>query len=154
MPPVILPVPHLQQQDRGECLAICAAMVLSYLGITIARNRLFKLLQIKQGLGTPAYNIRRLEQIGFTVVYQQGTLAKLHEHLTQNRPCIAMVKTEQLPYWTEAVDHAVVVIGMDDETVYLNDPEFATAPFQVSQGDFDLAWLERDEFYAVISPRN
>jgi hypothetical protein len=47
-------------------------MVLSYLGITIARNRLFKLLQIKRGLGTPAYNIRRLEQLGFTVNYQQG----------------------------------------------------------------------------------
>lgn len=41
---------------------------------------------------------------------------------------------------------------MDAQSVYLNDPAFANAPIQVSQGDFQLAWLEHDEFYAVLSP--
>jgi ABC-type bacteriocin/lantibiotic exporter with double-glycine peptidase domain len=154
MPPVILPVSHFQQREYGECLAACAAMVLGYFGVIVAYNRLLKLLRIELGLGTPAYNIRRLEQFGFTVIYQQGTLAELHEHLTHNHPCIAMVKTEQLPYWTESIDHAVVVVGVDDEAVYLNDPAFSNAPFRVSHGDFGLAWLDRDEFYAAILPQS
>jgi ABC-type bacteriocin/lantibiotic exporter with double-glycine peptidase domain len=153
MTPVILPVPHVQQHEYGECLAACAAMVLGYFGVTVAYRRLLKLLQIEPDLGTPAYNIRRLEQIGFTVGYQQGVLAELHDHLTNNHPCIAMVNTQELPYWSEAVQHAVVVVGLDANDIYLNDPAFSNSPFQVSHGDFELAWLEQDEFYAVVSPR-
>ena len=37
--------------------------------------------------------------------------------------------------------------------VYLNDPEFPHAPIPVSIGDFDLAWLERDELYATFKRR-
>jgi hypothetical protein len=40
---------------------------------------------------------------------------------------------------------------MNDANVYLNDPAFVQAPMQVSIGDFDLAWLEHDEKYAVIT---
>lgn len=90
---ILLPVPHLQQQERGECLAACAAMLLAY---------------------------------------------------------VAFVKTGELPYWDEDCDHAVVVAGLDDEVVYLNDPAFPDAPVQVPRGDFDLAWLGRDEFFAAL----
>jgi hypothetical protein len=41
---------------------------------------------------------------------------------------------------------------MDDTHVYLNDPALPNAPILVSRGDFELAWLERDEFYAVLMP--
>ena len=61
------------------------------------------------------------------------------------------MQTGQLPYWTEDVPHAVVVIGMSGSEVYLNDPAVVQAPLAVPLGDFDLAWLERDELYAVIT---
>ncbi len=155
LPPVILPVPNIQQHDHGECLAACAAMVLTYLGFPTAYRRLLKLLQIQPQVGTPAPNIRQLEILGLNVVYNtQGTLVELHDHLANNRPCITFVKTIELPYWGEAGDHAVVVVGLDDEHIYLNDPAFTTAPMQVSRGDFDLAWLGRDEFYAVLMRRD
>ena len=35
----------------------------------------------------------------------------------------------------------------------LNDPAFEEAPKVVSRGDFDLAWLERDEVYATFLRR-
>lgn len=61
--------------------------------------------------------------------------------------------TEELPYWQQmSVRHVVVVVGMDNEHVYLNDPEFTHAPIGVTIGDFDLAWLQREEYYGVLTP--
>ncbi|MCQ3977962.1 MAG: hypothetical protein DPW09_31430 [Anaerolineae bacterium] len=77
----------------------------------------------------------------------------LFDHLSQGWPCLAFIKTGELPYWEENVDHAVVVVGLDDQYIYLNDPAFPTAPVQVDRKEFELAWLEWDEKYAVVSPR-
>jgi predicted double-glycine peptidase len=71
---------------------------------------------------------------------------------TTGWPVIVPLRTGELPHWSENIDHAVVVVGMDEHSVYLNDPAFATAPIQVPHGDFDLAWLEREEYYAVLAP--
>ena len=77
----------------------------------------------------------------------------LRTHLQNNQPCIVFVDTGQLPYWDESANHALVVVGLDEDYVYVHDPEFPNAPLQVSIGDFDLAWLEHDEMYAVITRR-
>ncbi len=61
------------------------------------------------------------------------------------------LQTDELPYWNDDTLHAVLVIGLDDTDIYLNDPAFPNGPVQVSRGDFDLAWLARDEYYAVIT---
>ncbi len=153
MSPVILPVPHVRQRNSGECLAACAMMVLAYLGFSITYGRLLKLLRVRKQIGAPASNIRSLEQLGINVIYKQGTLAELHSHLTNGLPCITFVNTGELPHWETDSDHAVVVVGLDNEYIYLNDPEFPNVPIQVTHGDFDLAWLDWDEFYAVLRPR-
>ena len=44
MPKHLLPVPHHKQREGADCLAACAAMVLSYLGLSVAYERLLKLL--------------------------------------------------------------------------------------------------------------
>ena len=151
--PVLLPVKHIQQHAAGECLAACAAMVLDYLDNPIAYKRLLPLLRIKRGLGTPFYNIRELEKQGVSVLYKKGTLPELHNHLINGSPCIVAVQTEQLPYWNGVISgHVVVMVGMDAAHVLVNDPEFANASFRVKFGDFDLAWLEQGEHYAVLQP--
>jgi uncharacterized protein YvpB len=81
-----------------------------------------------------------------------GNWEELQAHLENNRPCMTLVQTSELPYWAEESDHAVIVIGLDDELIYLNDPAFPEAPIQVTRGEFDLAWLEKDEVYAVLIP--
>ena len=153
MPPVHLTVPHIQQQWPGECLAACAEMILTYLAIPVRHKRLLKLLRVKSGVGAPAANIRHLEQLNLEVIYQQGSFDELYDHLRQGRPCIAFIKTGELSYWDEAVNHAVVVVGLDDQFIYVNDPAFPDAPIQVERGEFDLAWLEWDEFYAAFIRR-
>ena len=49
-------------------------------------------------------------------------------------------------------DHAVVVVGMEGNEVLINDPAFPIPAIRVSIGDFDLAWFEGMERYAVLVP--
>ncbi len=150
--PVLLPVPHLQQPRDGDCLPACVYMVLAYMGIKTKFWRLRWLLGTKS-FGTPFLHIRHLESLGITInTRANGSLAVLHQYLTQNYPCIVSIQTENLPYWNHNALHAVVVVGMDENYIYLNDPDLPDAPIPVMQGDFDLAWLAQDERYAVLLP--
>lgn len=156
MPPyyssILLPVPHLQQPSDGDCLPACAYMVLAYLGKKTRFWRLRRIMSTKS-FGTPFYNISRLSQLGFEVHLQaRGTLATLHSYLQRDYPCIVSIQTEHLSYWDRNALHAVVVVGMDNDAIYLNDPELPDAPVTVSHGDFDLAWLTQDERFAVLLP--
>lgn len=124
-------------------------MVLMYLGRSVRYERLVRLLGTKDH-GTPFSNLRRLEQIGVQVTVASGTLTQLYHQLSQNGPCITSVQTADLPHWEVQTDHAVVVVGMDHQYVYLNDPSFEIAPIIVPLGDFDLAWLAKDEDFAFF----
>lgn len=149
---VLLPVIHVQQHNEGDCLAACVDMVLKYLAAPRAYPRLLRALHIDKRVGAPFPNIQRLEKLGITVVFRQGSLVQLYKFLQNGWPVIIPVKTGQLPYWQEDTDHAIVVVGMDEQSVYINDPAFVTAPIPVSHGNLDLAWLERNEYYAVLAP--
>lgn len=148
----ILHVRHIQQRQRGECLAACAAMALDYLQIPFNYDRLKELLAVKW-FGAPFFKIQNLSEMGVVVVCKErGTLDDVYEHLSDDHPCIAFVKTKELPYWAdEPTDHAVIVSGLDTTHILLNDPAFNYAPIKVSRGDFELAWLERNEVYAAIA---
>lgn len=152
MTPFLLRVSHVPQHRTGECLAACAAMVLTYMGLPARYEPLLRLLRVKPGIGAASFNIRELEKLGVGIVYKQGTLEELHNQLAHDRPCIVFVKTSELPYWDTAADHAVVVVGLEDRYIYLNDPAFSYAPVEVPHGDFGLAWQGRDNFYAVLMP--
>lgn len=125
-------------------------MVLNYLGKPTGEDRLMSLLRVQPDLGAAASNIKRLVALGVAVTYTSGTLDDLNHQLEQGLPCVAFVDTLHLGYWSEATRHAVVVVGIDDESIYLNDPFFAEAPQSVSHLEFELAWDEFDNAYAVI----
>ncbi|HLE30056.1 MAG TPA: cysteine peptidase family C39 domain-containing protein [Anaerolineales bacterium] len=109
MASIQLPIDHFQQRQEGECLAACAVMALTYLGLAADYNRLLKLLEVEPEVGAIFSKVRKLESLGVQVVYKRGNLDELREHLENNRPCIALVKTGELPYWDYSTDHAVVV---------------------------------------------
>ncbi len=127
-------------------------MALSAIGLSAPYRQLLELLRVKPP-GTSFINVRALEQLGIDVTCERGTLNRLYEHLVSNHAPIVPVLTGELPYWDRSTQHAVVVVGLDDEYVYLNDPAFAVAPIPGSLGDFELAWLGRDEYYAVLRRR-
>ena len=128
-------------------------MTLNYYGHSVRYNYLGQLLGVQRPFGAPFSNIRALGKEHFHVLYQQGTLPELYEHLQQGTPCIVSVETGELPYWNLRSRHVVLLVGMDSKNVYLNDPEFSDAPIRSPIGDFDLAWLAQEERYAVLTPR-
>lgn len=57
-----------------------------------------------------------------------------------------------LDHWQgEDSSHVAVVVGYDDEYVYLNDPAFADAPQRVLWDGFLAAWEEYDRMAAIVS---
>lgn len=149
MPNILLPIPHYTQHSDGDCLAACAKMVLDYLGVPADYDHLLWLLGVKP-YGTPGSRLKNLASLGVHVRYAHGTLDELFDYLSRGQPCIALVRTDQLPYWAYATDHAVLVAGFDEHAVYINDPAFEQSPQCVSHADFELAWMIFDYRYAVI----
>ena len=149
MPTILLPVKNHPQHSTGDCLAACAAMALEYAGVSIAYNRLLRLLDV-QSYGTPGSRLNRLTTLDIQVRYAHGAIDLLFEVLTAKHPCIVLLRTDCLPYWTYTTDHAVLVIGFDEQTFYVNDPAFEQAPHQVLHSNLELAWMEFDYRYAMI----
>lgn len=125
-------------------------MVLSYLGVSTSYRKLLRTLRIQRQYGAPSSNVRYLVRLGVTVVYKTGTLPSLHAHLNHNRPCIAFVQAGELPYWQVQTKHALVVIGIDERFVYVNDPALSAGATPIPHGDFQLAWIEHDEYFATF----
>ncbi|MCB0091072.1 MAG: C39 family peptidase [Caldilineaceae bacterium] len=151
--PQYIPIPHIPQQDIGDCLAACAAMACAWIQIDVSYDRLLRLLQVQTGVGAPFPNVERLTQLGCTVTHQRfGTLALLYDFLAKGWPVIVSVQAGELDYWqTDYLLHAVLVVGMTSTEVILNDPGLPMGAVRATLGDFDLAWAERDERYAVLS---
>jgi len=118
--------------------------------VTVAYDRLLKLLKIK-AFGAAGQNLKYLTTLGVQVAYREGTLDELKSHLLNESPCIVLVRTTDLSYWSYGTDHAVVVVGFDEQSIYVNDPAFEAHPIPVSAVEFELAWMTFDYRYALIT---
>lgn len=147
--PNFLPIPHHRQQHNADCLASCAAMVLADLKISIGYDQLFKLLKVRP-YGTAGQNLKYLQSLGVKVVYREGSLAELKAHLKMGTPWIVLVRTEDLSYWSYSTDHALVVVGFEERTIYVNDPAFEKVPLAIPETEFELAWMAFDYRYGAI----
>ncbi len=146
---LLLPVSHRQQSQSSDCLATCAAMLLAYLHVPFNYDHLLRLLRVR-AFGTQFSNLRYLESLGLSVVVEQGTIETLGWHLERALPSIVFVNTGLLSYWQEQTGHAVVVLAIEGEQIYLNDPMFADAPKVIPLTEFEAAWIEQDQQYAVV----
>lgn len=149
----LLSISHRQQSQQADCLAACAQMVLQYLQIPIAYSQILAILETDRG-GSTFSKLKKLEpQLRLTVELAQGSdeLDLFYGYLDQALPIIAHVNTGELKsYWRHTTFHAVVVVGLDEEFVYVNDPYFDDAPQAAPREEFILAWLEQDYWYGVI----
>ena len=126
-------------------------MILDYLHIPVNYPKLQRLLNVRS-FGAFFSDIENLHTLGVSVTVAEGELATVQEYLESGLPVIAAVKTAYLPsYWTEATGHALVIIAIEDELVYVNDPALSTAPQSIHINEFMAAWGEKDFLCAVIA---
>ena len=145
-----LKVEHIRQEEQAGCLPACAQMALRYLDVQVAQSELTALFEVDE-YGAPASRIKRLDKLGAKVLYEtDAPFEKLTHWLEQNVPPIAFVQTGALAYWHEDTAHAVVVVGLTETDVMLNDPYFAGAPKACPLDQFMLAWDDFGNRYAVV----
>lgn len=126
-------------------------MILEYLQIPFDYEHLRKLLKTEY-FGSFFRNLEYLRSVGVYVQLGLGTLEDLSDPLESGLPLIAYVETGELTsYWNESTNHAVVVIGFDEQHVIVNDPFFTISPQVIPINEFALAWDAQKGLFAVLS---
>ena len=102
--------------------------------------------------GIPYSRLQRLSQLQphLRITLQQGDLSHLIRAIDAGTPPAVFVFTGELPYWSEAVYHSIVLVGYTETSFLIHDPAFAKAPQAALFGDLDLAWLENYSYFAVL----
>ena len=103
-----------------------------------------------QWFGTPASRVRRLAQFGVIIEYAETSLSGLATFLARGLPCLVFLYTGDLPYWSVDTPHAVLLVGLDDQAAYVNDPAFEEAPQRIPRPHFLLAWSRFEHTFAVV----
>lgn len=126
-------------------------MVLAHQGVTLGEQELCDLLDM-QLAGTKVWNVLLLEQhiADCHVELDSVSFDRLQEMLAAGVPPIAFVVTRHLSYWQRDTIHAIVVVGVTDDEIYVNDPTFPDAPHSVPRTEFAAAWSELDFLTAVV----
>ncbi|MEM7127712.1 MAG: cysteine peptidase family C39 domain-containing protein [Chloroflexota bacterium] len=151
----LLNLSHQTQKQQSDCLAACAAMLLSALGIKFRYSHLVRLLKTRY-YGTAFENLALLESLGVKIEIDRSddfnNIEVLTKSLERGEPLVVAVETSELQtYWTHSTSHAVVVVGIDEQNVLLNDPAFEDAPKIVPINEFLIAWGEQDYRYAILT---
>ncbi|MFQ6042884.1 MAG: C39 family peptidase [Candidatus Poribacteria bacterium] len=150
---MLLPVPHHPQEQKATCLPASFRMVLSYLGIERDELSLSWLFKTHAG-GTPTDNFAAIEIPGIKIVAENMDLALVRESIQQGQPVVVYLYTEPLPYWNTSSAHAVVVVGYEEESFFVNDPMFPDAPKKIDVETFLEAWDMFNNFGIVIKSSN
>jgi len=144
-----LSVPFSTQQKHGYCLLACAQMALDHLGISRSQAALAKTLGIFEDA---SLKYHALKSSSIEVIYAtEAVLSDVADWLDQKIPVIAFVQTAQLDYWQKhPAQHAVLIVAIDNDSVYLLDPARNADIVTVSMSEFLLAWDDMEFSYAVI----
>lgn len=98
----------------------------------------------------PGNRVRLLASNKLDIFYGEGQLTDLKTALERSIPPIVLVHTNELPYWQQAAAHTIVLLVINDTTVVVNDPGLSQEAIQISVGDFELAWDEMANLYALL----
>ena len=146
---------HQQQFNTSACVPACLSMVFSMYGVSVSQQDLIAQL----GTYADGTNLDVLEQISFErfsfrhEVDFGSSIEALFETIKRGVPVICVIVSSYLPHSQEDRLHAVLVVGSDDEHVYLNDPLLAGEGIvQMERTTFLKAWEWSDFFRLTLSP--
>ncbi len=140
-----LDVPFLRQQENG-CGAAVLAMVMQYWRKPANPARIFDELYSPQARGIhESAMVRYLERNGFRAFAFRGEWQDLENHLAKGRPLIVCLGGSPR--------HYVVVAGIDDSTVSVNDPADRKLR-KLGRPAFFKRWTAGENWTLLAVPRN
>lgn len=150
---LLLKIPHFEQELNHSCLPACVRMLLSYLGIQKQEQDIRILLKIKPA-GTNPINVVRIREWHLEALMTFSNLEELKSYLIQNKPPIVLLWSGKLNYWNSKKYfdylHAVVVVGYDDEMIFVYDPAFPEYPKSIPVYEFLEAWSYSQQMLILI----
>ena len=145
--PDLLPVQPFQETlHAGMCGPASLKMVLAYYGVEKTEEELAKLCGTDQDLGTSDQDIKKAaESLGLAVeIKNNSTFEDIQYWLDKKVPVIVNWFTRGRTDYGESEvpdGHLSVVVGLDDEYIYLQDPEIGKLR-QIARDDFMQVWFD------------
>lgn len=138
--------PFQETLHAGMCGPASLKIVLDYYGLVKNEQELAELTGTTRDLGTDDKGIARAaESLGFKVLIKnESNLSNIEEWLNKGVPVIVDWFTrgrEDYPPSEMADGHYSVVVGLDDNLIYLQDPETGGLR-EISRDDFVKVWFD------------
>lgn len=145
--PVILSgVPDVHQAEYYSCGASSFQAVMRYYGLESFETTLRQRLNTTPVHGTYPWDMVRVaKELGFEAEWRENlTLADLETSIREKAPVIIdgqRIKGQSLS-WEETwnAGHYMVVIGIDDNYVYLEDPAILGSRLKITRDEFLSLW--------------
>lgn len=131
---------------QGLCGPASLKIILDYYGTVRSERELEKLTGTTKGMGTDDKGIARAaELLGFkTVIKNESDFSDIEEWLNKGVPVIVDWFTrgrEDYPASEMADGHYSVVVGLDDNLIYLQDPEIGGLR-EIARDNFKKVWFD------------
>jgi predicted double-glycine peptidase len=146
---ILFHVPDTRQSFDYSCAASALQSVLVYWGIDIGENELIKLLNTTSAYGTDENDIVRVaRQMGLEAELKDNiTLADLEQSIDMGIPVIVNCQSWRGSAYSNASwandcydGHYLVVIGIDEKNVYLEDPYMLGSRGFIQRQEFLERW--------------
>ncbi len=147
MEPNLLPVKPFQETlHQSMCGPASLKMVFDYYGIEKSEAELAKLVAMTDKLGIDDQEIKRVaESLGFKVeIKNESSFEDIQKWLDEKVPVIVNWFTRGRADYedSEVADgHYSVVVGLDNEFIYLQDPEIGKLR-KIEKNDFMKVWFD------------
>ena len=145
--PNLLPVKPFQETlHAGMCGPASLKMVLDYYGVEKTEKELAELCGTDPDLGTSDEEIKRAaEGLGFNVeIKNNSSFDDIQKWLDKKIPVIVNWFTRgRIDHDDSEVSdgHLSVVVGLDEENIYLQDPEIGNLR-KIARDDFMKVWFD------------
>ena len=155
-------VPHLRQKPGSKsCLVISVKMVLDGYHVYHTKEEIGTVIEYDPVLGASIMNIDLPDRSGqaldeaWGVMTESGEieLERVKQEIDCDTPVIVVVSAHYLPYREASIraNHTLVVVGYDDDNIYVNDALLPSAPTAIPVADFLKAWDGVGKFGGIIT---
>ena len=147
MKKILLDVKPFQETLNADmCGPASLKIVLDYYGVSKTEKELAKMAGLKKGLGIDEMGIKKtVEKLSFKVVIKNNSNFKdIEKWLKKGVPVIVGWFTRgrnDYPESETADGHYSVVMGLDDEFIYLQDPELGSMR-KIERNSFMRVWFD------------